>query len=104
MPSERTVDLAIDVIAIAGPLAGALVGLALMIVWRSGVVMIGKGFAVGLLGTLVWVLWHLSGEVTDLFGISSVRNLLAQMGLFAMAGIVAGVLYVLVSARVRKIG
>jgi hypothetical protein len=100
--SEHVFGVILTIIAIAGPICGAIVGAVVgareKAIGRSAL----AGFAWGCLGLLLLALWHLSGALINQLGISTTRNLLAQIGLFVVVGIATGVIYTIICTKPRQ--
>jgi hypothetical protein len=81
------------VLAIAGPLVGAAVGAALGS--RRRMVRCGafRGLGIGSLAVLNYALWRMFTALTERNGLDSVANLLLNLGIFVVLGLVGGVLY-----------
>jgi hypothetical protein len=99
---ERTTHLIVNVLAVALPVAGLLLGtlagaLRRRLAWGAG-----RGLAVGCIGIANWLLWQLYHRVTDHYGLDSVKGLLINLGLFLGIGVAAGALGGLWVARKRE--
>lgn len=72
-----------------GLVAGSIYG------WTRGQLLNGflRGLGLGCLGTLVWVMWTVYSALTDHYGLDSVKNLVINLIIFLLTGIVAGLLY-----------
>ena len=94
-------DRALTILATIGPTLGLVIGL--IVGWRRrlGAAAAAKGLLCGLMCTLVLVLWRVYGAITDSLGPSSVRNLLAQICLFLIVGVVFGILYIRFCDKLR---
>ena len=91
--SERAFSMALAYLAVGGPVVGLMSGLVVSRIRRTGSAAIVKGTLLGGGCTLVWALWRLYAALTGALGPSSTRNLLVQIGLFAVVGVVGGILY-----------
>jgi hypothetical protein len=80
-----TVNRALLALAIAGPVLGAAVGLAMK--RPRG---FERGLAIGLLGTLAWGMWHVYGAITARYGLDSVKNLGINALVFVVVGALVG--------------
>ncbi len=60
-----------------------------------------SGFLIGLVGPLNLLLWEMYNGITNRLGLDTVRNLLVNLALFVVLGLVAGILYGNISARTR---
>lgn len=75
-----------------------LVGLA----WGAWVKRVGPGLMIGLLvGTGNYALWTLYNVITEKLGLDTVKNLLVNLGLFVVIGIIVGWGLELFAARKR---
>ena len=61
------------------------------------------GFAIGLLGPVVFGSWRLYGAITDSLGLDSVKNLLLQIVIFAIFGVVLGIAGLRISLMLRRL-
>lgn len=81
------------VLAVGGPLLGAMVGILMGRTRRS----VGRyglaGLSIGLLASLNYGVWRLYLAISDRLGMDAVVNLLVNLGLFVAMGCVGGVLY-----------
>jgi hypothetical protein len=100
--TEDTFNRIVSVLAIAGPLAGVIVGFCISRVRRSGVADVLRGVAIGALGVANWAMWRLYEAITAQFGLSSTRNLLIQLGVFIVVGISVGVVYTVFFVKPRQ--
>lgn len=77
-------------LAIAAPIIGMLFGA--LAGQRRGQMKRGlvSGLAIGLLGPVNLLLWKVYNALTDQMGLDTVKNLLVQLGLFIMLGVIAG--------------
>ena len=80
------------ILAIAAPVLGALIGLALGARKRSAARGALTGFLVGLLGPANFLLWKVYNAITDRLGLDTVKNLLVNLALFAALGVIAGLI------------
>lgn len=80
-------------LAVAGPVAGLLLGA--VVGTRRGNVGRGAagGFGIGLLCVLNLVLWKVYNLLTDRMGLDSVKNLFVQLALFVGLGAAAGLAF-----------
>jgi hypothetical protein len=76
-------------LAIAGPLLGAIVGAFIGRRANPGRGAL-KGFLFGLVGLANLLLWKIYNVLTDHMGLDTVKNLLVQLGLFVLLGIIVG--------------
>ena len=88
---EQTVNAVMNLLAVALPLAGAIIGALAGMLARRPVPGALRGLAVGCLGLLNWVLWRLYNAITDQLGLDTVKNLLVNLALFVALGIAGGV-------------
>ncbi len=81
------------VLAVGGPLLGAMVGILMGRTRRS----VGRyglaGACIGLLASLNYGAWRLYLAISERLGMDTVANLLVNLGLFVAVGCVGGVLY-----------
>jgi 4-amino-4-deoxy-L-arabinose transferase-like glycosyltransferase len=84
---ERILDLLALLLPIAGLLAGVLAARR-----RAGPASrsIVRGLAIGLLGPLIWVLWHVTSTIQSRLGLDSVAALFIDFGMFIAAGFGVG--------------
>ena len=76
------------VVAVGAPLIGTVVGVVMR--GRRGAV---RGALVGLLGPLLWVLWHAHRWLVDHLGVDRVVTVVAVFVLFALVGVGVGLLW-----------
>jgi hypothetical protein len=95
----KRVQTVLLVIAIAGPIAGAGVGLLFGLASRR----VGRrtvwGFVIGLAGPAIFGLHALHGALIRHFGLDSVAGLLIALGVFAVLGFLCGVVLRSLSRR-----
>ncbi len=100
----RDVERALVVLAIAGPIAGAIVGL----LWSAGrkraLRFVLSGALCGAVLTLVYGMWRMYGLITDSLGLDSVANLGLQLVLFAVLGCVLGLVISKVTLFLKRLG
>lgn len=89
--SRQTVDLIVNIVAVAGPILGVTIGLFLSRREGFGPAAIWKCAIIGSLGLLNWGAWRAYNAATDYIGISTTRNLLTQMAMFAAVGVLIGI-------------
>ena len=77
-------------IAIAAPIFGIIVGAGIGALRRNVGHAALRGFLIGLLGPANLVLWNVYNLITDRLGLDTVKNLLVNLGLFVVLGIIAG--------------
>lgn len=88
---EKKVQTALLLIAIFGPVAGAVVGLLSgMAAKRIGHRTVW-GFVLGLAGPAIFGLHALHGALIRHFGLDSVAGFLVALGLFAVLGLLCGI-------------
>ena len=87
LSDEALIRGALLVIAIGGPLLGLLAGLAAGAsggrLGRSAL----RGLAVGLVGTVLGLLWLVYNTLTNHYGLDSEKNLLLNAVIFIVAGV-----------------
>ena len=101
--SRQAVDLIVNIVAVAGPLVGVTVGFLLSRREGFGSAAIWKGALIGLLGLLNWGAWRAYNATTDYIGISTTRNLLTQIAMFAAVGVLIGIVCSALSKKHRQI-
>jgi hypothetical protein len=84
------VEQVILFLAVGLPVAGLLAGLAWGARCRRPVPGALQGFAAGLLGPTVWVLWRIYNAIEDHYGLDSVKALLINLALFVIIGVSLG--------------
>ena len=95
----QQVEEVLQALRIAGPVVGALVGLAVGLSRRCWKVGLWQGVAVGLLGTIIYALWRLHGALmsynpaTGEAGLHKVWVHALSALIFIVAGLVLGVVY-----------
>jgi hypothetical protein len=77
-------------VAIVGPAAGLVIG-GLYGSRRNSVrLRVLCGLLWGLLGVLNWLLWRVYNVITDRNGLDTVKNLVVNLALFVLVGVVIG--------------
>jgi hypothetical protein len=99
--SAATIRTALLVIGIGGPILGAAAGLAMGIARHRILPALLRGLGIGLLGLLCLGLWFLYNGVLGRMGFDSVAGLLLNLGLFAVVGVIVGVVVALLAGRER---
>jgi hypothetical protein len=88
--TQEQVEHVFLILAIAGPLAGLVIGgLAARVAHRSSDsvrVLALRGACWGLLGTANWLLWRLYNAITSVLGLDTVVNLVVNLVLFIALG------------------
>lgn len=90
-----------DILAVSGPIVGLCVGGALgsrTHSTRRGSV---YGLMWGSLGVLNWLLWRAYNLLTDRNGLDSVKNLVVNLALFILVGVVIGISAARIQNRLR---
>jgi len=97
---ERTAHAVMNLLAVALPLAGWTVGAVVGLMrgvrqdtalGRCVAYSALRGLAFGCIGILNWLLWRVYNAITDRLGLDTVRNLFANLALFAVVGVVGGI-------------
>ena len=89
--------------AVAGPLAGFVLGTVLSVHARRAASRIIAGVLIGALGSVVYAMWRLYGVITDALGLDTVLNLALQIVMFAFLGALLGaVIYKLKPPSLRQ--
>jgi len=89
---EKTVNLVLAVLAIAGPVAGLIIGAVVGGTRKAICPYAVRGLAVGLAGVLVFALWRVYSAITGRLGLDSLANLLVNLALFVALGLVLGII------------
>ena len=97
----RVVERVLIVLAIAGPIAGALVGLLWSARSKRALPFVIEGVLSGALLTLVYGMWRLYGVITNALGLDSVANLGLQLVLFAALGAILGAVILRISLLLK---
>ena len=80
---ERQAHLLMLAVLFAAPLAG--------LIWGALMKRLARGLVTGLLvGVGNYALWTVYNAITDKLGLDTVKNLLVNLGLFVVIGVVAG--------------
>ncbi len=86
------VDRALGFLALLLPVVGLLVGGLLgRIRPRRASRSTVRGFVIGLVGPLIWVLWRVTTAVQGRLGLDSVAALFVNFAIFIVAGVAIGV-------------
>jgi len=88
---ERTAHAVMGWLAVLLPLAGLLAGAVYGGLKRRLLAGALRGLALGSAGILNWLLWRVYNAITDRLGLDTVRNLFANLALFAVVGVVGGI-------------
>jgi len=97
----RTVRLAMMAIGVGGPILGAAAGAVVGAIRRVPSAYLMRGFGVGLLGSVCYLMWLIYNAVIRRLGLDSVAALLLNLGIFVVVGIAIGILLALVTSRRR---
>jgi hypothetical protein len=90
-------------IAVAGPLAGLIVGALLGAHEKCAARRIIAGVLLGAIGTLIYGLWRLYGVITNALGLDSVANLVLEIVMFAVLGAILGMGILGTSQQLKKL-
>lgn len=88
---ENVVRMALIWVAVICPVAGVVIGAGVGAIRRDLMKGMVAGLALGLGGTLVYVLWIAHNTFIDAVGFDSAPGLLASLCLFAVLGAALGV-------------
>lgn len=95
--TREQVETAFRILAVAGPLLGAVGGLLYGQLRRRSALV--SGLLLGCIGTLNYGLWRLYLAVTDRYGMDRVSTLLVNLGVFVVLGACVGVMYWYLAGR-----
>lgn len=87
---EAFVGWVILVAGLAGPPLGAALGYGVGRLRRQVRGDVVDGTLLGLFATLTLVMWHVYNAIVERLGLDTVRNLLVNLALFAVVGVVLG--------------
>ncbi len=88
---RRNIEVLFNVLAVSLPILGLVIGLVVgRIKGRIKPYLITFTLA-GLFGPFNWVMWRIYNAITDHYGLDTVKNLLINLALFIVVGIVLGV-------------
>lgn len=90
MPEPAKIEKLFLFAAVCGPVLGLLIGTILSARVKISYVRCAAGFLIGLLGTLVYLLWKLYNYIAGAFGFDSILNLTIQLIIFIIAGALVG--------------
>jgi hypothetical protein len=89
------------IVAIAGPAIGILLGCLYGKRQNNIARGIVLGFLWGSLGVLNWLLWRVYNSITDRNGLDTVKNLMINLAVFILVGVVIGVCAAYISRSPR---
>ena len=99
MERELITEHQANVLMLAVLVAAPLLGLA----WGAAMKRLGRGLVVGLLlGGGNFGLWTVYNRITDRLGLDTVKNLLVNMAVFVVVGVLGGLTTIWYGARERK--
>lgn len=99
--TREQVETLFRVAALVGPLVGLVIG-ALVAKAGSSRQLVWRGLAIGLVATLNYGLWRMYLAIADRLGMDTVRNLLLNVVVFAVLGVVGGVILAVLGRRGRS--
>ena len=100
--APESVEKALLILAVAGPLAGVLIGAFIGAHKRSVVPYLVSGILIGAIGSLIFGMWRVYGAITNKLGLDSLINLGLQLLIFAVSGAVLGVAIFKISAMLKR--
>lgn len=89
-------------VAVAGPMVGLIFGTIFGAHERRAWPRIMAGALIGAIGTAIYAMWHVYGTITDALGLDSVLNLCVQLALFAIFGVVLGLVIFQIRQLIHK--
>lgn len=100
--SPQSVDRILLFLAVVGPIAGLIIGIMLGAHERCAWPRALAGFLLGGLLTVVYGMWRLYGIITDRLGLDSVANLVLELVLFAVTGVLIALAAFRISTVLKK--
>lgn len=95
----------IAILALALPVAGALLGVIVGAIRRRIASSAVVGLTCGLAGPAILLMWRIYNSIIGRYGLDSVRGLLINLALFVVVGLVIGAAVGLVARRrTREVG
>ena len=85
--------------ALAGPALGFILGAVVGRLRGDLPYYLSRGFFLGALPTLNWLLWLVYNGITDRLGLDQVLNLVVNLGLFLLVGVSLGLAWRLLPER-----
>lgn len=98
-----TVERLLLFLAVGGPLVGLIIGVVFGAHVRNATRRIVQGVLIGLIGTLIYIMWRVYGVITDTLGLDSVANLGLQLLVFAAVGVMMAFAIFKVSLLLKRI-
>jgi len=88
--TQGQAETVLRVAAIVAPTAGAVIGVVIGTLRRRAPAGLAWGFGAGLAGTAIFGLWRMHVWFGERYGCASVKCLAAQLAIFLVLGIAAG--------------
>ena len=90
-------------LAVGGPLVGLIIGVILGAHERNATRRVVQGVLIGLLGTLIYIMWRVYGVITNALGLDSVTNIGLQLLMFAALGVMLAFAIFKISLLLKRI-
>lgn len=100
--APQSVERILLFLAVTGPIAGLILGIMLGAHKRRAWPRALAGFLLGGLLTVVYGMWRLYGAITDRLGLDSVANLVLELVLFAVVGVLIALIAFKITQYLRK--
>jgi len=102
--SERTFNSLITVIAVIGPILGLIIGIVVGVIKNDVKRLTIRGVIIGSFALITYIMWRIYNAITDHYGLDSVKNLLINLGLFTLVGIIIGLLLAVIQNKFSIFG
>jgi hypothetical protein len=89
-------------LAVAGPLIGAILGIVIGAHERCAWPRVVAGALIGAVLSVIYGMWRVYGAITDAMGLDSLANLVLELVLFAVVGLLAAVAAFKLSALLKR--
>jgi hypothetical protein len=100
--SPQSVDRMLLFLAVIGPLAGLIIGTMLGAHERCAWPRALAGLLLGGLLTVIYAMWRMYGAITESLGLESVANLVLELVLFAVVGVLVALAAFKITRFLRK--
>jgi len=91
--NEEFIDALLFWQALILPILCTLIGLIWGVIYGNRNKYLVRGLSIGLAGPIILVLWIMYNSITDSLGLDTVKNLITNLLLFIIIGIILGFFY-----------
>ncbi|MCX8053327.1 MAG: hypothetical protein N3B12_05930 [Armatimonadetes bacterium] len=100
--SQESVEKILLLLAVGGPLVGVILGTMVGAHERCALPKVIAGALIGSLLTVAYGMWRLFEVITNMLGLDSVANLIIELVLFAVAGLVVALVASRIAVLIKK--